>query len=431
MSIYTGPLSQIGIGDLQELMAEGATENVRLEFKSEIPNKDETLKKLSSFANTFGGFMVIGAKANSADGRIQELCGVDEQSGYKQRIIQWSFDSCSPPLVVEVSDPIPAPSGNGKVCYVVYVPESDSAPHFLNGRKGIWTRTDEFSARFPAQLANERELVHLLDRRSLIRQRRTAIIGRAASRFKGFAKTKIGIDETESAAFLNLCVVPRFPARPLCEQESLRTLMQPTETNWISWREVIFPNPSAPVISQHESLINLDAARGTSFIEINIWGLLFYGVRVDEHEALLLHGVQPGAAETGNRAIHIFQFVGYVLLFIQHAGKMLLRMKYSGPLRVEVGLGPIRGVPWLGASAYNRGLTPLAESRLDDSINLVISTSSEKLIAKADGVSAEILKLILFAVNSSGLVDTQTKLESLIRNGYNYNCWAAPTSLSI
>jgi predicted HTH transcriptional regulator len=213
MSIYTTPMSRIGAGDLQELMVEGAVENVRLEFKSEIPNKDETLKKLSSFANTFGGFAVIGAKANSADGRLQELSGVEEQSGYKQRLNQWAFDACSPPLVIEISNPIPVPSGNGKVCYVIYVPESDSAPHFLNGRKGVWVRTDEFSARFSAQLADERELRHLLDRRNLIRQRRTAITERAASRFKRFTKTTLGAESAKKATFLNLSVVPRFPAR--------------------------------------------------------------------------------------------------------------------------------------------------------------------------------------------------------------------------
>lgn len=58
MSIFTKPVSQLGTADLEELLHEGAVENARLEFKLEVPNKDETLKKLSSFANTFGGFMV-------------------------------------------------------------------------------------------------------------------------------------------------------------------------------------------------------------------------------------------------------------------------------------------------------------------------------------------------------------------------------------
>src|SRR5438046_791179 len=43
----------------------------------------------------------------------------------------------------------------GKVCYVVFTAESDIAPHFLNGRKGVWVRTDEFTSRFEARMANE------------------------------------------------------------------------------------------------------------------------------------------------------------------------------------------------------------------------------------------------------------------------------------
>jgi predicted HTH transcriptional regulator len=75
MSIFTTPVSQLGAADMQELLQGAAVENIRLEFKSLVPNKDEMLKKLSSFANSFGGFMVIGAKANSADGRIEDLPG--------------------------------------------------------------------------------------------------------------------------------------------------------------------------------------------------------------------------------------------------------------------------------------------------------------------------------------------------------------------
>jgi predicted HTH transcriptional regulator len=73
MSIFTKPPSEAEAADLQELVKGRAVENIRLEFKSMVPDKDETLKKLSSFANSFGGFMVIGAKANSDDGRIEDL----------------------------------------------------------------------------------------------------------------------------------------------------------------------------------------------------------------------------------------------------------------------------------------------------------------------------------------------------------------------
>ena len=113
MSIFTKPISQLATADVQELLQDSAVENVRLEFKSEVPDKDETLKDPSSFANTYGGLVVIGAKANSADGRVESLSGVAQQAGYKQ-VVQCCFDAVSPPLIVEMSDPIPAANA-GKV----------------------------------------------------------------------------------------------------------------------------------------------------------------------------------------------------------------------------------------------------------------------------------------------------------------------------
>lgn len=96
MSIFGKSPSLVNADDLQELLTEKAVENVRMEFKSEIPDKDETLKKLSSFANTFGGYLVLGARANR-DGRLVDLCGVEPKSNYKQTIMQWCFEGADPP----------------------------------------------------------------------------------------------------------------------------------------------------------------------------------------------------------------------------------------------------------------------------------------------------------------------------------------------
>jgi len=181
---YSKPISQLDTADIQELLTEQAVENVRLEFKQAEPDKDETLKKLSSFANTFGGYLVIGAKADSKDGRISDLSSVGTIAGYKQKIVSWCFGGVNPPLSVEVSDPIPVPAGNGNVCYVIYVMESDVAPHFLNNRKGVWIRTDEFSARFETCLANDRELRYLLDRRKLISEHRIGLLARSKQRLE-------------------------------------------------------------------------------------------------------------------------------------------------------------------------------------------------------------------------------------------------------
>jgi len=251
MSIYTKPVSQLTIADLKELLEHGDIENLQLEFKSEFPNRDETLKKLSSFANTYGGTMVVGAKARSADGRIESLPGVAPQSTYKQKVTDWCFTGATPPLAIEVSDPIPAE--NGKVCYVIRVPESDLAPHFLNGRKGIWIRVDEFSGRANAALADESEIRHLLDRRKVIVERREGLLERARRRLATF----IGVSQQPRdrrgnfGSRLELCFVPRFPARPLCGEQDLAKVIRSTV---VDRRQVQYPDLTNRLLSQHESV---------------------------------------------------------------------------------------------------------------------------------------------------------------------------------
>jgi hypothetical protein len=413
MSIFTKPLSQVATADLQELLQEKAVENTRLEFKLQVPNKDDTLKKLSSFANTFGGYMVVGARASSADGRIEDLPGVDEVSGYKQKVVDWCFEGASPPLIVEVSDPIPTPAAARKVCYVVHAAESDVAPHFLNGRKGIWVRTDEFSAHFEAELANENELRHLIERRKLIRERRVSLLERARKRFDTYiAKrhTDAGGHRTKFGPSLELCVVPRFPARPLCEQDNLKPIIT---QKIVAWRGIAFPIPGSSPVSQHESLIMLGAAGVDSIFEGNVWGMTFYRTKIADDD-------NPGKTY----GIHLYGFAGTTILFLRHARAMIQALGYSGPIDVQMSLYSMREVPWLyGAHGYGGGIFTQKGSELDDDVEFSISTSSELLCEKPDNIVMELLRYVFFSVNWSSLIDTQQKVEDLIQMGYKYNGW--------
>lgn len=421
MSIFSKPISQLGTADLDQLLSDRAVENVRLEFKLEFPSKDEMLKKLSSFANAFGGFMVIGAKANSASGRIENMPGVDAQPGFKQKIVQWCFDGASPPLIVEVSEPIPTPAPDGKVCYVIYTPESDVAPHFLNGRKGIWVRNDEFSARFDARLATENELRHLFDRRKLILERRTDLLERAERRFDSYAAEthpqpilgKAFVSRTHVGSILDFCVVPRFPARPVCQQDHLVPCIM---SNLVQWRGIAFPRLGNNIVTQHESAIVLRPCRDFSMFEANIWGLLFYGTQID-------------GDHNGTIGIHLYEFVGTLMVFLQHAGKMLHAIGYTGPILIETALSAILGVQWLHAP--QGWLSISAGSKLDDHFEFSIEKTSESLQETPDAVAMEILCRVFFSVNWPDLIDSQKKLEDLIRDGYKYNRWQEPANLRV
>jgi hypothetical protein len=425
MSIFSRPLSQIDTPDVEELMQEQAVENLRLEFKREIPGKDEMLKKLSAFANTLGGFVVIGASASGKDGRISELSGVAKTAGFKQMVVDWCFKGVSPPLEVDVSDPIPTASGSGKFIYVIKVAESDIAPHFLNGRNGVWVRTNEFSGRVEPTLANEIELRHLFDRRRLIHDRRDALLRRAKKRYDALAdktnRDRSG-NRTKLGALLELAIVPRFPAQPLCKQEELESLIS---QNTLIWRQVNFPNIKNGIISQHESALVLHAAHAEySIFEADIWGLVFYGTRIDDNRQGLLTGTPDTTEDT---AIHLRQFVGYVLVFMANAANMLRALGYAGPINIEVQLKSIRGVGWLRFLKSSDSERPGSE--LDDEVAFAIATTSDELSSRADGIAMDVLRYALFAVNSSDLVDTPQTLQQVIRDGYEFNFWPIPKVL--
>ena len=88
MSLFNRSITAVTTADLQELLADQAVENIRLEFKSAAPTKDELLKKLSSLANTYGGYLVVGA-ADDGSGRLRALPGIEPIAGYRQQVVQW------------------------------------------------------------------------------------------------------------------------------------------------------------------------------------------------------------------------------------------------------------------------------------------------------------------------------------------------------
>jgi hypothetical protein len=162
------------------------------------------------------------------------------------------------------------------------VPESDVAPHFINGRKGVWIRTDEFANRFRAELANENELSALFDRRRAVRERRALNIQRARERFDAHIANKhtdAGGNLTNVGPILELCVTPRFPARQLCSQADLR---QHLHRAAFLWRGVQFLGQGGQPITAYESVIVRDriGVGRTSMFSLDIWGTCFYAAQI-------------------------------------------------------------------------------------------------------------------------------------------------------
>jgi hypothetical protein len=413
MSIFDKSITALGTADLQELLAEQAVENIRLEFKAVPPSKDEMLKKVSSFANTYGGYVVVGA-TEDGKGRMQTLPGVAAINGYRQQIVQWCYDGSWPPVEVFVSDPIPSPQDATKVCYVIHVPLSAEAPHFLNGRKGAYVRTDEHSQRLEPQLATYDELTHLGNRRALLVQRREGLSRRSMERFEAHVQANYAADERtkdDIGATLIVSVCPQFPSRQLIEHTDLLTEF---ETHHIQWRQKGFPAPNMPKISAHESMLIPGAAYFFSLLELSVWGHLFYAVEVEE----LLQS-KDGSEQV--RGIHFNRLLGLLMAFLGHANSALKVLAYDGPLLVQVQMLRVRSIPFL-TFRYETGY-PQGAAPFDDTLTFEVSTSSTALATSPDAISGEIAKTILLGLNWPTPALGDDAVKGLIEKAKEYSLW--------
>jgi hypothetical protein len=412
MSIYDKQLSQLVTSDLEELLAGNAVENLRLEFKSLMPSKDEMLKKLSSFANTFGGYLIVGA-GEDGNGRVQNMNGIEPVPGFKQTVVQWCQAGTYPPVQAFVSEPIAAPSDATKVCYVIYVYESLETPHFINDRKGAYVRTAEYSHPFYPRLATADELMQLQGRRAEAVSRKLRLLTRAEERYRVFAAhvvatSTVPIDRT--AATLKLFAIPRFPARALV---SLDDLMAWMETHRLTWRSSEFP-ATRDVTSQLESALIANPGGRFSLLEASIWGHCFV---VEQIELV---------TEYGPTGIHLNSFMGHLLLFLDYYRQLILRLGFDGVIELQVRLERVRGKPWLYFPHNFPETGP--SSPFDDDIGFTIEVLTDRLTGALDNVASELVKVILFALNWPGAGRSAESIQRFVEYGYRYSNWEIPAA---
>lgn len=385
-----------------DLLNVSAEENIRLEFKSVFPQKDEMLKKLSSFANTYGGYMVIGAEANQ-HGRLIKLTGIQPQSSLKQKIVQWCYDNITPIFTPYVSDPIEMDASSKNVCYVIFVEESANTPHFLNNRKGCYIRTDEFSQRFEPQLATYEELQHLSDRRKLAIQNIEKLFKRSNDRFE----TYIGLNYADSpntsgkiGATLKVAVVPQYPQKPLVEETQLKRILDESQIK-DNRGNILFPFNIHTYITQYESIIIPNAdVRYFSILDINSWGQLYYATEIENED------------DKGHYVL-ISDLTSRLFLFLFHTITTLNIIGYHGSIGIRIKLEKILRKNFITPQS-NRFANPFetpSHSPLDQSITFSIEANTEKLNSSLRLIIERILRIIAFSINWK---DFENKLPILI-----------------
>ncbi len=409
LSIFTKQIHQITYEDIHELLVEGVEENIRLEFKRDYPGKSNLLKKLSAFANTYGGYLILGVEEDGK-GKIKSLPGIPKINRLDQTIVQWCFEEIYPPIIPSVSPPIPHPKRKDRYFYVIYIEQSQQTPHILNkSRKGLYVRTDEYSQKFLTRLAKFDELEFLINKRKKAEELSNSLIHRARLRLSTHKRIKYQ-EHHGTDALLHLCLIPLFPQNRMFGPEKLIPF---AKESVIKARGGNFPDLCDEKLhSQFESIISENPGIGYySYFEINIYNMLFYVCDITREY------------KTDHTTMHVIPLkvlMAEIILFLEYAKKFYSKSGFNGMLKFIIRLENI----------YRQKIRVEGEkiqksriSYIDNQMEMDRTFSIMKL-SRHKEIALDVFKELCFSLGYKKIYELpEERIDRFFKDGLNYLGW--------
>lgn len=176
--MFAKPIQEIEFAEIVSFLETGVREGTALDFKLDFPSALE--KTLASFANTYGGIILIGVDEADSGAAVLPITGVELRPGLRERVLQKGLEAVHPPVLPEVRvlefKSNPSLSEPDRALIVVNVAESAEAPHSVDQRTVVYLRGDNVSTRMERK-ATVGEIEWLLNKRQRslqVKQRLTA-----------------------------------------------------------------------------------------------------------------------------------------------------------------------------------------------------------------------------------------------------------------
>ncbi|HVQ44163.1 MAG TPA: ATP-binding protein [Candidatus Saccharimonadia bacterium] len=141
-SLFGKKMEDLEFQDVVDFCDKQYKEGIFLDYKQDLSGKKSLVKTICSFANTVGGWLIIGVEDES-DKPKPPYNGIEYNPQIASAIPNMIVDSVWPYIrpIVQVC----GPNADNKAFIAVYVPESDEAPHWTADKSHLYVRRSDRS----------------------------------------------------------------------------------------------------------------------------------------------------------------------------------------------------------------------------------------------------------------------------------------------
>jgi hypothetical protein len=225
-SIFGKPLSEVTMQDVKTFCDKQVREGINLDYKSDLTSKS-LLKTMAAFANTRGGFIIVGVDDKDDKPKLP-VEGIEWKESLPLSVTSMIVDSMYPYLSIDVHVCEPV---NGKTFVLIYVHESHEAPHWLFNRSQLYVRRADRSGHTDwERFATDGEWDFLRNKRERSVELRNQAIEVVKDIFEAENRTDRQRDSRTSFALgkpiyhlgmLRTVLVPLFPREIMCDVSKL------------------------------------------------------------------------------------------------------------------------------------------------------------------------------------------------------------------
>ncbi len=328
-------MNDIEIGDVINFCNEGIEEGIRVEYKEDWTDNKKLAREIASFANTYGGVLLIGIGEKDRK-PLLPVSGIDLEDGFEEKITSITFKGINPPVfpeikICEIKD---SPS---KAVIVIRVHESNDTPHRVEQDTKVYIRV---SSQKEPILAPFEEIEWLMNRRKKALDNSNIILLRANKRFYEKYKfirstpkpgqTQVGIGlhsdlmppEYKLPPTRGISIIPLYPHQELTNYLDLKGLIDQAAPHYFPYYRN-FRND----FSTQNSIMYSKSDGTVCHTEINSFGLVFHkeDFSLDEHNSLNAKDI-----------IDIHLTLGMIYSVLSFAMQFYKKIGFWGTVKIDV-----------------------------------------------------------------------------------------------